>query len=732
MGSSRAVLVGRYATTELVAFRRRVLLASAVLVFYDVWLFLPYGADSTAFRWPGYATLAWGTVLTLGVYLLRDRRMGWATALLLVGLVALQPLVAWQHGEIAALARLMLLPLLGGLLIGRWGCAALALVALVEAWWLQRPAGITATSAHWVSVWVAISGLGYLVVEALGTMDALERDLADTQRNRIEQLRDHQGELNRALKALDEAYVRLQRSNQELRAARREAEEARALKERFVANVSHELRTPLNVIVEFAELMYLEHENYPGTTLTPEFEDDLRQLYRTSRHLQDLVSDVLDLSRIDAAALPMFREWHNLHDIIQEALETVTPLLNQRHLWVQVEENGDLPLLFVDRTRIRQVLLNLLNNAARYTDQGGITIRVQVREADVLLEVRDTGVGIAPEQLEIIFEEFRQADMSTRRREGAGLGLAISRRFVELHGGSMWAESTVGEGSAFYVALPLPWTHAESETLRQIPDLPLRREEQAPVVVVDPDPTFGDMMQRYLGDRQVVSVSDAGEAEVAIQREHPAGLLVNLAPDAPAEAWHGSLCPSGVRYNVPVIRCSLPSPSWMQSANGTGLDAVLIKPVSQSNLMATLERVAPDAQNVLVVDDSRGFLSLMTRLLEGPGSSRRVSTAVTGEQGLEIARAMRPDLVLLDLVLPGISGFEVLEQLRAEELGKGVKVIGVTATDYVHELLQHAEGHFSLHQARGIPTPTIIDLVPRLLATLRPSYTEDTPDSQGR
>jgi len=727
MDSSRWATMGRYATTELLAFRRRLLLAAAVLSFYDVWLFLPYGTSSTSFDASGYASLALGTLLAVGVYLLRDTRTDGATALFLVGQLALQPLVAWQHGELAALVRLALLPLVAAMLAGRWVGILMALAALGEALWLQRLAASPILSADWVGVWVALTGLGYLVDGALGTMDTLECDLADTQRNQVEQLRDHQGELNRALKALDEAYVRLQRSNQELRAARREAEDARVLKERFVANVSHELRTPLNVIVGFAELMYLEPESYAGTALTPEFEDDLRQLYRASRHLQDLVNDVLDLSRIDAAALPMFREWHDLREIVQEALETVKPLLAQRHLWARVEEDGELPLLFVDRTRIRQVLLNLLNNAARHTDTGGITVELSVREDDVLMAVRDTGEGIPPEQLEVIFEEFRQVDMSSRRREGAGLGLAISRRFVELHGGSMWAESGLDEGSVFYVSLPLPWTTAEAETLRQIPEMPSRPGEQLPVVVVDPDPTFGDMVQRYLGDRQVLAVADAVEAEVAMRREHPAGVLVNLPPDAPAEAWYGNLCALSERYNVPVIRCSIPSPSWMQSANGKGLDAVLIKPVSQANLMTTLAHVAPNAESILVIDDSRGFLSLMTRLLGTPDSGRRVLTAATGEQGLEIARVECPDVVLLDMVLPEMDGFEVLEHLRADHDLAGTSVVGVTATDYVHDLLQHAQGHFSLHQTRGIPASLVFDLVKRLLAALWPAYSDELP-----
>ncbi|MCD6302771.1 MAG: hypothetical protein J7M15_04515, partial [Anaerolineae bacterium] len=193
MDSSRWATMGRYATTELLAFRRRLLLAAAVLSFYDVWLFLPYGTSSTSFDASGYASLALGTLLAVGVYLLRDTRTDGATALFLVGQLALQPLVAWQHGELAALVRLALLPLVAAMLAGRWVGILMALAALGEALWLQRLAASPILSADWVGVWVALTGLGYLVDGALGTMDTLECDLADTQRNQVEQLRDHQG-----------------------------------------------------------------------------------------------------------------------------------------------------------------------------------------------------------------------------------------------------------------------------------------------------------------------------------------------------------------------------------------------------------------------------------------------------------------------------------------------------------------------------------------------------------
>jgi len=328
--------------------------------------------------------------------------------------------------------------------------AALSSVALLAMRGLT-PTAVTALGLIWlvaVLQWVALRGFSMAL--------AWSQNSQQRATTLLKQLRQRQGELNRTLAALTEASRRMERVNRELGQARQEAEQARALKEQFVANVSHELRTPLNLVVGFAEMMYLDADSYEGMHWTPELVSDVVELYRASQHLQSLVNDILDLSRIDASRLPMFRELQDIGPILRDAVEAIRPLAVQHGLECVIAPTPDLPQLFVDRTRVRQIMLNLLNNAVRFTNRGGITVRAELNGASVHISVSDTGVGIPEDQLSKLFERFSQAEAGFRSGAGAGLGLALSRQFVELHGGRMWAESTPGVGSTFFFSLPLP------------------------------------------------------------------------------------------------------------------------------------------------------------------------------------------------------------------------------------------------------------------------------------
>ena len=267
--------------------------------------------------------------------------------------------------------------------------------------------------------------------------------------------RAHQGELRRALKALDEATYRIERTNLTLRLTRDQAEEARRLKQQFAQTISHELRTPLNVIVGFIELM-IESREYYGRRLPSAYARDLMIVHRNARHLQNLVNDVLDLARVDAAQLGLLPEDVAPAGLVDEAVNTVRSLADVHGLQVAVRVEPNLPQIQVDPTRIRQVLFNLLSNAVRFTDHGLITVSARQQGEEVVFAVADTGVGIPAEDMSRIFEEFQQVEGGTRRPHGgAGLGLAISKRFVELHGGRIWAESEVGRGSTVSFSLPL-------------------------------------------------------------------------------------------------------------------------------------------------------------------------------------------------------------------------------------------------------------------------------------
>src|SRR5579884_4193124 len=308
---------------------------------------------------------------------------------------------------------------------------------------------------------------------------------------RSEELRDRQGELNRVLASLNDTCYRLEVANQELARARAAAEEARQLKTEFATNISHELRTPLNLIIGFSEILMNASATGGQSGLSPSMRADMDVIYRNALHLSNLIDDVLDLSQVDAGRMGLHKERVCLSTIVSEAVSAIARLYEARGLTLTNEVPDDLPPVYVDRTRIRQVLINLLNNAARFTSSGGAKVRARQEGANLVVEVADTGVGIAPEDLPKVFEEFRQLDGSTRRpHDGSGLGLAICKRFVELHGGAIWAESERGKGTVFAFTVPLIGNVA-SVTLRPEWEtwvrLPAAAEPERSIVLVSAD-----------------------------------------------------------------------------------------------------------------------------------------------------------------------------------------------------------------------------------------------------
>src|SRR5579884_2907049 len=271
----------------------------------------------------------------------------------------------------------------------------------------------------------------------------------------VDAARSRQAELARLNRSLRDACEQLENANRELDRARRAAIKARLLRDRFAATVSHEMRTPLNLIIGFSEVMVETPEVYYGERLPASFHEDLRAIYRNACHLSQLVNDILDLAQIEADHLALEKTWTSLPEIIDEAVLVTRGLFQTKGLYLDVEVPRDLPLVLADRTRIRQIIINLLSNAARFTRVGGITIGARETEHDVLVWVRDTGSGIPNEYIQQIFDEFSQADTPLRREVGgSGLGLTISKRLAELHGGNLWAESELGRGSTFSFTLP--------------------------------------------------------------------------------------------------------------------------------------------------------------------------------------------------------------------------------------------------------------------------------------
>jgi signal transduction histidine kinase/DNA-binding response OmpR family regulator len=543
--------------------------------------------------------------------------------------------------------------------------------------------------------------------------------------NLLEKLRDHQGELNRTLAALTEAARRLERVSHELAIARLRAEEARQLKEQFAANISHELRTPLNLVIGFSEMMYFSPEVYGNVQWPATLRRDLRQIYQSSRQLLDLVNDVLDLSRIDAAQMPVRKELSDLRSVILEATDTVKDLLRGKALELRAILPPTLPALHFDRTRIRQVLLNLLSNAARFAERGSITITAEVQEREVVVSVADTGVGISPAELARVFDEFHQVDMSLRRRqEGAGLGLAISKRFVELHNGRIWAESEVGKGSTFRFSLPLPGEEVSVGQLHLGKPSPRMSTIYEPsVLVVDRDPAVSTVLMRYLRSIRVLRANDLVDARPLIAEWHPQAVILNVAPNT--RSWQTTQQEglSVVPPQVPLVVCSLPSQTWMVSQ--TGARGCLTKPITREQLYSALADIG-GIRDVLVVDDDRSFVQLMTRFLESSSGGYTVHWAYEGTEAIEQARAKRPDVILLDLVLPGMDGLQVLEVLRSDPDLHTIPVLIVTAREYGEELLAQCGSTLVLARRSGLKPAEVIRYLQAILDTTHVAYPTDS------
>jgi signal transduction histidine kinase len=285
------------------------------------------------------------------------------------------------------------------------------------------------------------------------------------ERRTNQELFDNRAQLERALLRSQVLGEKLQETNAELEHARAAAEEAKHFRGQFLANMSHELRTPLNAIIGFSETMLKFPAMYDEVELPKTYENDLNQIYNSGRQLLSLINDILDLSKIDAGKLEIHMEKVELTTVIRSSMSTAAGLIGNKTIRLESDVPEKLPMAWADETRVRQILLNLYSNAAKFTQQGTISLRVREVADGIQFSLQDTGVGIASNNLELIFEEFKQAENVGRDpRSGAGLGLAISRQLVTLMGGRIWAESEVGKGSTFHFVIPTYSPEQEAET----------------------------------------------------------------------------------------------------------------------------------------------------------------------------------------------------------------------------------------------------------------------------
>lgn len=492
---------------------------------------------------------------------------------------------------------------------------------------------------------------------------------------RLVDARIAQEKLGRVTKSLNETLDKLEELTRRLDKARAAAEEARRLKAEFAVAVSHELRTPLNIIMGFAEQLMLPRRGKVNQALPAIFRDQVEAIYRNVSHISNLVDDILDLSQIDAHRLGLHKEVVSLQDIVAEAQAAVESLYRDLGLYLSVNIPGNLPPLFVDRTRVRQIVLNLLMNASRFTEVGGVTVRASHDGREVVVAVSDTGVGIPPDLLPLLFQEFH----AYTRRGCSGLGLSISKRLVELHGGSMWAESTLGRGSTFYFSLPLTEVVVasvpEDRALQRGVAAVASREGKRVVIVVDPDGSSTRVIGRYLDGYHVERAASVGEASQMLSAGRGTALVLCAADGA--DPWWQVQVRDAQRPVV--VLC--PLRTGQAAAQELQVAAYLTKPVSSAQLRATLRRIPAKWSSVGVIEDHHEMADLLIQMLKRLRGDCRVWRAANGREGLALLRRNQTDLLLLDLLLPGLSGYEVLQEMRRDEALRGIPVIVITGAE---------------------------------------------------
>jgi signal transduction histidine kinase/CheY-like chemotaxis protein len=550
-------------------------------------------------------------------------------------------------------------------------------------WGLDPPAAGATLAAVW-----AILGVMVAVYRPVRQVAHRSSDHFQQAQSFLEKARANQAELKQALDDLARANLQLTRMNVQAQGLRQAAEDARLAKEQFVANVSHELRTPLNMIIGFSEMIVQSPETY-SSKIPPALLADLTIIYRNAQHLAALVDDVLDLSQIEADQMALSKEYVSFDEIAEAATVAVRPLFESKELYLIVDSADDLPPIFCDRTRIREVLLNLLSNAGRFTECGGVCMRAWREGNDLVVTVADTGAGIAAKDIGKLFQPFQQVDASIRRRYGGtGLGLSISKRFIELHGGKIWVESEEGSGTTFFFHIPLaPPTPMSSDFSRwlnpQWEYVERTRPSMAPKTVVRPRFIVleaGDVLQRlltrYLDGAEIVPVTSLEEAFRELSTSPSQAFLIN---DMSVSGALQHLEATTLPYGTPVMVCSVPGVS--ESTDALGISDYLVKPVSRDDLLAALDRLDLGGKTVLIVDDEPDALRLFRRMLASAERDYRVLRARDGREALDILREQRPDAMLIDLVMPNMDGFQLLEAKSQDPALRDIPAIVVSARD---------------------------------------------------
>lgn len=500
---------------------------------------------------------------------------------------------------------------------------------------------------------------------------------------------------------------------------RRLAEEANRMKSRFLSTISHELRTPLNLIVGLSGIILKENEE--GQSQIPEAtHKDMKRIHAYAQHLGGLIGDVIDLATLEAGQLRLNKELLDLGEILQMVVESGGQLTADKGLAWRADIPATGPRVFGDRTRLRQVVLNLVNNAIKYTNQGEISLSLTSEGGLVNISVQDTGLGIPPEEQEVIFDAFRRSERSIALGyPGLGLGLAICKMLIEMHGGTIGLRSTgvEGEGSTFYITLP-----AEPAGLEQLAGAVEILPHKRTVLVLSSQLGVNQHLCKLLNQRGL-EVQEAWAGNPADWQKKLDGVAPDvIVLDVTAQSDLDWMTLKAIKDN-PATR-SIPTLLYAISENGESLLNLdyITKPIELDELTRMLDQhgvpvdSAHPVRTCLIVDDEPDTLELHARIVQSQSTSNRVLLASNGIEALQFLRKEKVDIVLLDLQMPGMDGFGVLEAMRENKSTSKIPVIVITGKTLTGEDMERLHQGVAVVLKKGLFSPE--ETVAHIEATL--------------
>ena len=466
------------------------------------------------------------------------------------------------------------------------------------------------------------------------------------------------------------------------------ADAANQAKSAFLATMSHELRTPMNAILGYSEILMEDAKDKGQEDFIP----DLQKIHASGNHLLSLINNILDLSKIEAGKMDLFLESFGISRVIEDVVSTIRPLVEKNANTLQVHCAADLGTMHADLTKVRQSLFNLLSNACKFTENGTITLeasRELIGGVDwIKFSVSDTGIGMAPDQMEKLFQPFVQGDASTSRKfGGTGLGMTITHRFCQMMGGEISAVSEPGGGTTFTIRLParVKVQPPAAAPLTEPPE-PMVSEGLSTVLVIEDDPATRDLLKRFLSkDGFRVKTVSEGEEGLRLARELQPDVITLDVMMSGLDGWAvlTELKADPALADIPVVMLTFVDNKNLGYA--LGASDYLTKPIQRERLLAVLEKYRrhPQPGPVLVVEDDPDTREILRRLLEKEGC--QVIAAENGRVALERLAESRPMLILLDLMMPEMDGFQFIDRVRQHENWRTIPIVVVTAKDLTKE-----------------------------------------------